>query len=163
MAWPRMKPPNEVATLVSKSRACLAVLRRHEPVEVGQDAVLVEDDEERQEDDDQQVADDAQAEQRDVGQRPDQVAADVAQVGQQIARGRDEIDLEAEALQGALERRQDLGQPCLELGQLGDEVADRPGQAAGDDERDRRQADEKQQVDRADDDHPRQLRGRRAG
>ena len=43
------------------------------------------------------------AEQRDVGQRSDEVAANVAEVVEQVARGRDEVDLEAEALQAGLE------------------------------------------------------------
>ena len=81
MAWPRMNPPNEVETLFSNSRAGSDVARRNEPVDVGQDAVLVENDEQRQEDDQQQVADDAQAEQGQVGQRLDQRVAEIAQAG----------------------------------------------------------------------------------
>ena len=76
----------------------LRVARRHEPVDVGQDPVLVEHDEQRQEDDQQQVADDADAEQREIGQRPDERIAEVAQAGEEILRGGDDVDLEAEVL-----------------------------------------------------------------
>ena len=129
MAWPRMKPPNDERDARLEQPRLLAVARRHEPVQVGHDSVLVEHDEQRQEDDDDQVADYAQAEQGDVRQRTDELVAQVAQVVEQVLRAATRIELETQALQAAGDRRQDFRQARLEAGQLGDEVADRVRQA----------------------------------
>ena len=76
----------------------LRVAGRHQPVDVGQDPFLVENHEQRQEDDQQQVADDAEAEQGEVGERLDQGVAQIAQAGEEVLRGGDEVDLEAKVL-----------------------------------------------------------------
>ena len=89
---------------------------------VGQDAVFVEQDEERQKNDDQQIADDAQAEQRDAGERLDEVAAQAAEVGQDVLGRLADVDLEAQRGDEPLNRRQDLRQARLERWQLGNEA-----------------------------------------
>ena len=108
MTWPRMNPPNDRLTRLLEDLRLGPVARRDEPEQEGLDPLAVGDHVQRQDDDQQQVADRAEARDRELLERRrelDGVLADVVEERRGLRRaGRPG---EAEAVQALLPGRED--------------------------------------------------------
>jgi len=130
-ACPRRKPPNDWAITALQEGSLVRVVGRHQAEQERQDPVTVDDHVQRQNHDDQQIPKRADARNRELLQRPHQLARIGIHVGEEHVRLGGKVNLaQAHPIQPRLPRRKDLRQPVAQARDAVDEVADR-GRHAG--------------------------------
>ena len=103
ITWPRRNPPNDRPTLTWSTRIWGTYRRRHQAVDERQDVVPVQRDVDRQDHQQQDVAQDADARDRDGPQRLHEPRRELLEVGHDLGRLPDQVDGEPERGEAVLE------------------------------------------------------------